>query len=155
MGVLNLNSIKFPGLPDKYKVAQVADEYSSSSTYAVGDIVNYLGTIYRCTTAITTAENWTAGHWTAIKIADEVTNLKSAASPYQAWVSTQYGHGGDPSDRRFKKDITYDVDGDILDDLKPVRYKFKTADVERYGFIAQDVQKVVPIARLEALLLDK
>ena len=74
----NLNSITFPGLPDKYKVAQVADEYSSSSTYAVGDIVNYLGTIYRCTTAIATAENWTAGHWTAVKIADEVTDLKSA-----------------------------------------------------------------------------
>lgn len=74
----NLNSITFPGLPDKYKVAQVADEYSSSSTYAVGDIVNYLGTTYRCTTAITTAENWTVGHWTTVKIADEVTDLKSA-----------------------------------------------------------------------------
>lgn len=74
----NLNSITFPGLPDKYKVAQVADEYSSSSTYAVGDIVNYLGTTYRCTTAITTEENWTAGHWIPVKIADEVTNLKSA-----------------------------------------------------------------------------
>lgn len=74
----NLNSITFPGLPDKYKVAQVADEYSSSSTYEVGDIVNYLGTTYKCTTAITTAENWTVGHWTAVKIADEVTDLKSA-----------------------------------------------------------------------------
>lgn len=74
----NLNSITFPGLPDKYKVAQVADEYSSSSTYAVGDIVNYLGTTYRCTTAITTAENWTAGHWTPVKIAKEVTDLKSS-----------------------------------------------------------------------------
>lgn len=74
----NLNSITFPGLPDKYKVAQVADEYSASSTYAVGDIVNYLGTTYRCTTAITTAENWTAGHWTPVKIAKEVADLKSA-----------------------------------------------------------------------------
>lgn len=77
-----------------------------------------------------------------IKISSAGINLH--ASPYQAWVSTERGHGGDPSDRRFKKDITYDVDGDILDDLKPVRYKFKTADVERYGFIAQDVQEVVP-----------
>jgi hypothetical protein len=78
----------------------------------------------------------------AIKISDTGVNLY--AHPYQAWVSTSQGHGGDPSDRRFKKDITYDVDGDILDDLKPVRYKFKTADVERYGFIAQDVQEVIP-----------
>lgn len=74
----NLNSITFPGLLDKYKVAQVADEYSSSSTYAVGDIVNHLGTTYRCTTAITTAENWTVGHWTPVKIAEEVIGLKSA-----------------------------------------------------------------------------
>lgn len=91
----NLNSITFPGLPDKYKVAQVADEYSSSSTYAVGDIVNYLGTIYRCTTAITTAENWTAGHWTAIKIADEITDLKSALNK-KAWDIGSYN--------RFNKD---------------------------------------------------
>lgn len=74
----NFNSITFPGLLDKYKVAQVADEYSSSSTYAVGDIVNHLGTTYRCTTTITTAENWTVGHWTPVKIANEVTDLKSA-----------------------------------------------------------------------------
>lgn len=80
----NLNSITFPGLPDKYKVAQVASEYSASSTYAEGDIVNYLGVTYRCTTAITTAEAWTAGHWTEVKVADEVTDLKSALNelPY-------------------------------------------------------------------------
>lgn len=94
----NLNSITFPGLPDKYKVAQVADEYSSSSTYAVGDIVNYLGTTYRCTTAITTEENWTVGHWTPVKIADEVTDLKSALNdstgnmeiPFSDYTLKQY-----------------------------------------------------------------
>ncbi len=79
---------------------------------------------------------------TGIKMSSAGINMY--AHPYQAWVSNTQGHGGDPSDRRFKKDITYDVDGDILDGLKPVRYKFKTADVERYGFIAQDVQEVVP-----------
>lgn len=96
----NLNSITFPGLPDKYKVAQVADEYSSSSTYAVGDIVNYLGTTYRCITAITTAENWTAGHWTPVKIADEVTDLKNAVNLIEYSVNSN-------NDGQFIWDLRY------------------------------------------------
>lgn len=40
--------------------------YSSSSTYAVGDKVRYDGYMYECNTAITTAESWTAAHWTAL-----------------------------------------------------------------------------------------
>jgi len=95
----NFNSITFPGLPDKYKVVQVADEYKASLTYAVGDIVNHLGTTYRCTTAITTEENWTAGHWTPVKIADEVTDLKSdlnyGKTATQGYILTasNEGHG--------------------------------------------------------------
>ena len=37
--------------------------YSSSSTYAVGDVVRYSFKLWRCTTAITTAESWDAEHW--------------------------------------------------------------------------------------------
>ena len=40
--------------------------YSASSTYALGDIVRYANNIYVCSTAITTAESWTAAHWTAL-----------------------------------------------------------------------------------------
>lgn len=53
-------------------LACIADTYSSSSTYAVGDYVWYDGILYKCTTAITTAESWTAGHWTTAVIADEL-----------------------------------------------------------------------------------
>ena len=66
--------------------AMVADEYSSSATYAVGDYCFHAGTLYKCTTAITTAENWTSGHWTAAKLAEDTSELKSsfddALSPY-------------------------------------------------------------------------
>lgn len=59
----------------------MAPAYSTSGTYAVGDYVNYNGAIYRCTTAITTAEAWTAGHWTAVTLgADlegQVSDLKT------------------------------------------------------------------------------
>lgn len=41
-------------------LSYIADTYSSSSTYAVGDIVIHDGGLYHCKTAITTAENWTA-----------------------------------------------------------------------------------------------
>jgi len=41
-------------------------EYSSSSTYAVGDLVRHEGVIYKCSTAIGTAEAWNSGHWTAV-----------------------------------------------------------------------------------------
>lgn len=58
--------------------AMVASVYSATKTYAVGDYAYYNGTLYRCTTAITTAEAWTSGHWTAAKIGDDVTELKTA-----------------------------------------------------------------------------
>ena len=55
----------------------VASAYSASSTYAVGDYVIHNGNLYRCTTAITTAEAFTAAHWTQIVLADDVSDLKS------------------------------------------------------------------------------
>lgn len=55
----------------------LAPTYSTSATYAVGDYVYYSGSLYRCTTAITTAESWTSGHWTQVALAPEVTDLKS------------------------------------------------------------------------------
>lgn len=50
----------------------VTDAYSSSSTYAVGDYCIYENTLYKCTTAIATAENWNSAHWTATTIATEL-----------------------------------------------------------------------------------
>ena len=57
--------------------ANFAPNYSTSSTYAVGDYVLYNGALYRCTTAITTAESWTSGHWTAVKVGGELSQLNS------------------------------------------------------------------------------
>lgn len=58
--------------------AMIAADYSATKTYAVGDYVYYNGTLYRCTTAITTAEAWTVGHWTAAKLADDLTAQSEA-----------------------------------------------------------------------------
>lgn len=53
-------------------VQSVAPVYSTSSTYAVGDFVSYQGKLYKCNTAITTAESWTAGHWTETNVVSEM-----------------------------------------------------------------------------------
>ena len=45
--------------------------YSSSSTYAVGDRVRYNYQAWECNTAISTAESWTAAHWTALPTIQE------------------------------------------------------------------------------------
>lgn len=58
----------------------LASTYSSSSIYAVGDYVYYNGSLYRCTTAITTAEAWTSGHWTQVALANDVSDLKDELS---------------------------------------------------------------------------
>lgn len=43
-------------------------EYSASSTYAVGDLVRHENVIYKCSTAIATAEAWNSTHWTAVTV---------------------------------------------------------------------------------------
>ena len=56
-------------------VENEADEYDSTKTYAVGDLCIYQNTLYRCSTVISTAESWTAAHWTQTTIQDELSTL--------------------------------------------------------------------------------
>ena len=61
-----------------YDVSGV-DEYDPAKTYQVGDMVKHLdGTtmkLYECSTEISTAEEWTSGHWTPVTgIAFKVNN---------------------------------------------------------------------------------
>jgi len=56
--------------------------------------------------------------------------------------------GTQTSDRRVKKDITSYVGGlDLIEQLNPVNFKYTHGDGKvRAGFIAQDVQSVIPEA---------
>lgn len=54
-----------------------ASVYDATKTYAVGDFCVYGGTVYECTTAITTAEAWTAAHWKATTAGSEIADLKA------------------------------------------------------------------------------
>ena len=60
-----------------------AGAYSDASTYAVGDYVVYEHGLYKCNTAITTAEAWTAAHWTQVSVADELLAIYTAIASKQ------------------------------------------------------------------------
>ena len=59
----------------------VAPEYSSTSTYNVGEYVVQSDKLYKCISAIESAEEWTAAHWTQVSMSGEVSDLNSALSP--------------------------------------------------------------------------
>lgn len=58
---------------DFIKVAGI-DEYDNTSTYAEGDYCIYNNKMYKCTTEISTAEDWTVAHWTETSIVEEIDN---------------------------------------------------------------------------------
>lgn len=66
------------GNADTAILADLASPYSASATYAVGDYCTKDGQLYRCTTAISTAEAWTAAHWSAVALGDDTSDLRSA-----------------------------------------------------------------------------
>lgn len=54
-----------------------AGAYDSTATYAVGDYVVYEHNLYICNTDISTAEDWTAAHWTQIDLASALKSLET------------------------------------------------------------------------------
>lgn len=50
------------GIADANGAIGISD-YSSSSTYIIGDLCIYNNKLYRCKTAISTSEVWNATHW--------------------------------------------------------------------------------------------
>ena len=76
----NISAATPDGTSYQFFTPQLAAEYSAANTYALGDYCVRQGQLYRCTTAIPTAEAWNAAHWTAVYIADEITTVDSALS---------------------------------------------------------------------------
>ena len=56
----------------------LAPVYDPTLTYEVGDLCMYNGKIYKCTSAISTPEAWTAAHWQVTSIDEETKDLKEA-----------------------------------------------------------------------------
>lgn len=75
--------------------ANVAANYDSSETYAVGDYCLHDGSLYKCSTAISSPEAWTAGHWTQIKITGELSTLNGKTPKYVDGHLTSVYYGYD------------------------------------------------------------
>lgn len=50
----------------------IADAFSTSATYAIGDYCIYESILYKCTTAVTTAGAWDSTKWTPCVVTDEM-----------------------------------------------------------------------------------
>ena len=75
ISVINSNMDKIDAEAGRQR-GNFAGTYSTTSGYAVGDYCIYQGNLYRCTTAIgSSGENWTAGHWTSVKVGTELKGL--------------------------------------------------------------------------------
>lgn len=57
----------------------IASDYNPQSTYAEGVRCMYKGKLYRCTTAIQTAEAWNSAHWTEEHVVDIIPAYESKA----------------------------------------------------------------------------
>lgn len=73
--VLNEN---FEKIDAAMAAARSAEEYDPAGTYAVGSYCTHDGKLYRCTTAITAAEAWTAAHWEATSVGAELLAIIAA-----------------------------------------------------------------------------
>lgn len=72
---LNVDSVKYKNIVSDPNL----DEYDPTATYAVGDFCYYENELYECNTAISTAEAWTAAHWTKIIVKDLIDAAKAVA----------------------------------------------------------------------------
>lgn len=73
------NFYQWPLSSGTYALLQnLAPNFSTSATYAIDDLCVYEKRLYRCTTAITTAEAWTAAHWTEATVEDVLAAIRSA-----------------------------------------------------------------------------
>lgn len=93
VSVINSNSDKIDAEAGRQR-GNFAGTYSSTSGYAVGDYCIYQGNLYRCTTAIgSSGENWTAGHWTSVKVGTELKGLSDQITNKLNCVEKTTGSG--------------------------------------------------------------
>ena len=67
------------------RARNLASEYSTSGSYAVGDVVRYEGSLFQCNTA--TSGAWTPASWTEITVAELTTGESSDISDLQEDVA--------------------------------------------------------------------
>lgn len=67
----------------------IATDYDDTQTYAVGDYVIYDGLLYKCVTAVTTAETFDPTKWTHVVVTDEMGSGGGGSGDTVAWTQIQ------------------------------------------------------------------
>lgn len=136
--------------------ASIADAYDSTATYAVGDLCIHDDTLYRCSTAITTAESWTAGHWTATTIAaeieDRVIEADTAVSIPASGSSASYDVAGLTSRHRLDSwNFSASAENSPPVDLSITTYDGYFTVTNDGGTTAESITPVFVLPKLRAL----
>lgn len=148
--------------------SQIAPEYSNTSTYEVGDLVYSGGSLYRCTTAISTPEYWNSTHWTAtsidaeLRIKDWATSITSFRTGDVIPVDGASGTAKMPKDDLLRETAQNALAGNVAPAFDPARtsenpykagesvaYEGKTYmfKVDHYGaWVAADVVEKITTA---------
>ena len=98
------------------------ENYDNTKTYEVGDIVRYNEKIYKCITAITTAENFDISKWEQTNIVEIVQSEKSKIYELIEAISTPIvGEGenitlNDTAEKRFEN---FDIEGNSEQEATP------------------------------------
>lgn len=66
----------------------IDDAYDDTATYAVGDYAIYNNTLYKCITAVTSAEPFDSSKWSSVSVMDEIGQNASAISALNSRIST-------------------------------------------------------------------
>ena len=88
-GTLALTS-DIPDVSTKANESIVADAYDNTQTYAVDDIVIYNNTLYKCTTAVMTPEDFDSTKWTATTLEELIpTNAVTLDTTEQSFAGNK------------------------------------------------------------------
>lgn len=85
----------------------IATPYSTSATYTLGSYCTYQNKLYKCTTAITTAEAWNSSHWSQTTLGAIIANLESTVAGHTTSIG---GLSSDISDLTTEIAKTVHVD---------------------------------------------
>lgn len=61
-------------------ISKSTDEYSSTRTYSIGELVIYNNKLYKANQDITTAEAFNSSHWTEVTLLSDVNEIKAVVN---------------------------------------------------------------------------
>jgi len=94
----------------------IAEEFSTSKAYAVGDMVMHEGTLYKFTAAHT-AGAWNAGHVTMASVDSEIGELKDALDNLDIETDTTLSVSGKPADAKSVGDEITNLKEDLSEQI--------------------------------------